>query len=120
MLDVFRIVSLLTNIELGNDLVIKAQILAGGRGKGTFDTGLKGGVKMTYSYVLLFVCEYRWSLCSISRPNEAKDIASKMLGHRLYTKQTGREGKPVSKLIMCEKLFTRREYYFACKSIVAI
>ncbi len=35
--------------ELGTDLVIKAQILAGGRGKGTFDTGLKGGVKMTYS-----------------------------------------------------------------------
>ena len=38
-----------------------------------------------------------------------------MLGHRLYTKQTGREGKPVSKVIMCEKLFTRREYYFACE-----
>jgi len=38
-----------------------------------------------------------------------------MLGHRLYTKQTGREGKPVAKLIICEKLFTRREYYFACK-----
>ncbi len=37
------------NLVLGNDLVIKAQILAGGRGKGTFDTGLKGGVKMTYS-----------------------------------------------------------------------
>lgn len=36
-----------------------------------------------------------------------------MLGHRLYTKQTGREGKPVNTLIMCEKLFTRREYYFA-------
>ena len=36
-------------IELGNDLVIKAQVLAGGRGKGTFDSGLKGGVKMTYS-----------------------------------------------------------------------
>lgn len=36
-------------VELGTDLVIKAQILAGGRGKGTFDTGLKGGVKMTYS-----------------------------------------------------------------------
>ncbi|CAF4403732.1 unnamed protein product, partial [Adineta steineri] len=80
---------------LGTDLVIKAQILAGGRGKGTFDTGLKGGVKMTYS------------------PDEAKQVASKMLGHRLYTKQTGREGKPVSKVIMCEKLFTRREYYFA-------
>ena len=47
------------------------------------------------------------------RPDEAKQMASKMLGHRLYTKQTGREGKPVSKLMMCEKLFTRREYYFA-------
>jgi succinyl-CoA synthetase beta subunit len=40
-----------------------------------------------------------------------------MLGHRLYTKQTGREGKPVTKLMMCEKLFTRREYYFACKCL---
>jgi succinyl-CoA synthetase beta subunit len=49
-----------------------------------------------------------------SRPDEAKQVASKMLGHRLYTKQTGREGKPVNKLILCEKLFTRREYYFAC------
>ncbi|CAF1249189.1 unnamed protein product [Didymodactylos carnosus] len=81
--------------ELGNDLVIKAQILAGGRGKGTFDTGLKGGVKMTFS------------------AEEAKNLSSKMLGHRLYTKQTGREGKPVNKLIVCERLFTRREYYFA-------
>ncbi|CAF2855872.1 unnamed protein product [Rotaria sp. Silwood2] len=81
--------------ELGSDLVIKAQILAGGRGKGIFDSGLKGGVKMTFS------------------PDEAKQVATKMLGHRLYTKQTGRDGKPVTKLIMCEKLFTRREYYFA-------
>jgi len=52
------------------------------------------------------------------RPDEAKQIASKMLGHRLYTQQTGREGKPVTKLILCEKLFTRREYYFACKFII--
>ena len=37
------------NLELGDDLVIKAQILAGGRGKGIFDTGIKGGVKMIYS-----------------------------------------------------------------------
>ncbi|CAF1116656.1 unnamed protein product [Didymodactylos carnosus] len=81
--------------EFGNDLVIKAQVLAGGRGKGTFDSGLKGGVKMTFS------------------ADEAKNVSSKMLGHRLYTKQTGREGKPVNKLIVCERLFTRREYYFA-------
>lgn len=31
------------------DLVIKAQVLAGGRGKGHFKNGLKGGVRMAYS-----------------------------------------------------------------------
>lgn len=36
--------------ELGtNDLVIKAQVLTGGRGKGHFKGGLKGGVKLVYS-----------------------------------------------------------------------
>lgn len=30
-------------------MVIKAQVLAGGRGKGTFDNGLKGGVRVIYS-----------------------------------------------------------------------
>lgn len=33
-------------------MVIKAQVLAGGRGKGTFDNGLKGGVRVIYSYGL--------------------------------------------------------------------
>ena len=33
----------------GEDMVIKAQVLAGGRGKGTFDNGLKGGVRVIYS-----------------------------------------------------------------------
>ena len=32
--------------ELTGELVVKAQILAGGRGKGTFDTGFKGGVHL--------------------------------------------------------------------------
>ena len=32
----------------GNDLVIKAQVLAGGRGKGHFESGLKGGVKVVH------------------------------------------------------------------------
>lgn len=31
------------------DLVLKAQVLAGGRGKGSFKNGLKGGVRMVYS-----------------------------------------------------------------------
>jgi succinyl-CoA synthetase beta subunit len=34
----------------GEDAVIKAQVLAGGRGKGTFDNGFKGGVRVVYSY----------------------------------------------------------------------
>ena len=34
----------------GDDMVIKAQVLAGGRGKGMFDNGLKGGVRVIYSY----------------------------------------------------------------------
>lgn len=33
----------------GDDMVIKAQVLAGGRGKGTFDNGWKGGVRVIYS-----------------------------------------------------------------------
>lgn len=37
----------------GEDMVIKAQVLAGGRGKGSFDNGLKGGVRVIYSYAQL-------------------------------------------------------------------
>ena len=38
------------NSTIGSDdIVVKAQVLAGGRGKGTFDNGLKGGVQVTYS-----------------------------------------------------------------------
>lgn len=40
----------LMDIAGGDDMVIKAQVLAGGRGKGTFDNGLKGGVRVIYSY----------------------------------------------------------------------
>lgn len=32
-----------------SDVVVKAQVLAGGRGKGHFTSGLKGGVKLVYS-----------------------------------------------------------------------
>jgi succinyl-CoA synthetase beta subunit len=36
-----------------DDLVMKAQVLAGGRGKGHFDHGFKGGVRVIYSYVFV-------------------------------------------------------------------
>ncbi|XP_078513455.1 succinate--CoA ligase [ADP-forming] subunit beta, mitochondrial [Lissotriton helveticus] len=82
--------------EIGSkDLVVKAQVLAGGRGKGTFEGGLKGGVKIVYS------------------PEEAKDLASKMIGKKLFTKQTGEKGRICNHVFICERRYPRREYYFA-------
>jgi succinyl-CoA synthetase beta subunit len=78
-----------------SNLVVKAQIHAGGRGKGTFDTGFKGGVK----------------LCST--PGEARDLAEKMLGHTLVTHQTGPSGKVVRKVLVAESVDIAREVYFA-------
>jgi succinyl-CoA synthetase beta subunit len=37
---------------IAKELVIKAQILAGGRGKGVFSNGFKGGVQLTKEYIL--------------------------------------------------------------------
>jgi succinyl-CoA synthetase beta subunit len=76
-------------------LVVKAQIHAGGRGKGVFDTGYKGGVK----------------LCSA--PGEVRDVAEKMLGHTLITHQTGPSGKLVSKVMVAESVDIAREVYIA-------
>ncbi|MBN3308161.1 SUCB1 ligase, partial [Amia calva] len=77
------------------DLVVKAQVLAGGRGKGTFEGGLKGGVKIVYS------------------PEEARDISTQMIGKKLFTKQTGEKGRICNQVFICERRYPRREYYFA-------
>ncbi|XP_059506414.1 succinate--CoA ligase [ADP-forming] subunit beta, mitochondrial-like [Stegostoma tigrinum] len=77
------------------DLVVKAQVLAGGRGKGVFEGGLKGGVRIVYS------------------PEEARDISSKMIGKKLFTKQTGEKGRICNQVFICERRYSRREYYFA-------
>ncbi|KAH0548180.1 Succinate--CoA ligase [ADP-forming] subunit beta, mitochondrial, partial [Trichoglossum hirsutum] len=79
----------------GDDMVIKAQVLAGGRGKGTFDNGLKGGVRVIYS------------------PTEAKMFANQMIGHKLITKQTGAQGRICNSVYICERKFARREFYLA-------
>ncbi|KAI1479481.1 hypothetical protein K445DRAFT_320447 [Daldinia sp. EC12] len=79
----------------GEDMVIKAQVLAGGRGKGTFDNGLKGGVRVIYS------------------PTEAKMFAEQMIGHKLITKQTGAAGRLCNSVYICERKFARREFYLA-------
>ncbi|XP_078088072.1 succinate--CoA ligase [ADP-forming] subunit beta, mitochondrial-like [Mustelus asterias] len=77
------------------DLVVKAQVLAGGRGKGTFEGGLKGGVRIVYS------------------PEEARDISSKMIGKKLFTRQTGEKGRICNQVFICERRYPRKEYYFA-------
>src|SRR6266705_1230409 len=82
--------------ELGDvDLVVKAQIHAGGRGKGTFKNGFKGGVHFSKS------------------PSHAREIASKMLGQTLVTHQTGPAGRVVNKVLVAESAEIAREIYFA-------
>jgi succinyl-CoA synthetase beta subunit len=72
--------------EVGGRCVVKAQIHAGGRGKG-------GGVKLAGS------------------PEEAREIAGRILGMRLVTPQTGPEGQVVRRVLIEEALDIARELY---------
>ena len=74
--------------ELGGRVVVKAQIHAGGRGKG-------GGVKLAKD------------------ADEAADITKKMLGMTLITHQTGPEGRVVRKVLIEEALNIDKELYLA-------
>ena len=82
--------------ELGDiDIVVKAQVHAGGRGKGTFTNGFKGGVHV------------------LKTPAEVRDVAAKMLGQILVTHQTGPAGRQVNKVLVAESADIAREIYFA-------
>ena len=72
--------------QLGLPVVVKAQIHAGGRGKG-------GGVKLART------------------ADEAVDIARKMIGMKLVTHQTGPEGREVHTLLIEEALKIKQEFY---------
>ncbi len=76
-------------------IVVKAQIHAGGRGKGTFKNGFQGGVK----------------LCKTGKDVYTK--AKAMLGNVLVTKQTGPEGRLVSKLLVAAAPNIKKELYLA-------
>ncbi len=76
-------------------IVVKSQIHAGGRGKGAFTDGLKGGVKLARS------------------KQEAKEIARKMLGNTLVTHQTGPAGRKVQTIYFTEAENIAHEYYLA-------
>lgn len=47
------------------------------------------------------------------RPEEAKDLASKMLGKLLVTKQTGAEGRICNAVMVTKRMYPRREFYLA-------
>jgi len=91
---------------------MKAQVLAGGRGKGHFDHGFKGGVRVIYSYVIDYAV-LKSLLTDTFRPAEARALASEMIGHKLITKQTGAQGRPCNAVYIVERKFARREFYLA-------
>lgn len=81
--------------ELGSQIVVKAQVHAGGRGKGTFKNGFQGGVHL------------------VNSADEAADVAGKMIGETLVTHQTGEEGKVVNKIMVADAVDIEKEYYLA-------
>lgn len=46
-------------------------------------------------------------------PEEAKAVSSQMIGKKLFTKQTGEKGRICNQVLVCERRYPRREYYFA-------
>jgi succinyl-CoA synthetase beta subunit len=83
-----------TNLIGDDEVVIKSQILAGGRGLGTFKNGFQGGVH-------------------VIKTSQVEEYAGKMLGQTLVTKQSGPEGKPVDTLLLAKKMQLVNEMYFA-------
>jgi succinyl-CoA synthetase beta subunit len=75
--------------------MVKAQIHAGGRGKGTFTDGYKGGVKFCRTKA------------------EAKEVAARMLGNTLVTLQTGPAGRKVQTVYFTVASDIKKEYYLA-------
>jgi succinyl-CoA synthetase beta subunit len=76
-------------------VVVKSQIHAGGRGKGTFKSGFQGGVKLCKS------------------ADDVFEKAKAMLGNVLVTKQTGTEGRLVKKLLVAGAPPIKKEFYLA-------
>ncbi len=78
----------------GDYVVVKSQIHAGGRGKGEFVDGFKGGVKFV-------------------KREEAAATAKRMLGNTIITKQTGASGKVVGTVFFAEAMNIKKEFYLS-------
>uniref|UniRef100_A0A7R9JX14 Succinate--CoA ligase [GDP-forming] subunit beta, mitochondrial n=1 Tax=Timema genevievae TaxID=629358 RepID=A0A7R9JX14_TIMGE len=103
-----------------DEYVIKAQILAGGRGLGCFDNGFKGGVHITkelqndLSAVKLDTVIIRSQTnftTSGSILGKVSSIVERMIGHNLITKQTSKNGILVKKVMVAESVTIKRECY---------
>lgn len=94
-IDAERFATKLINEDGAPEIVLKAQILAGGRGAGTFTNGFKGGVKLS------------------TDPIKIGDLAGKMLGQRLVTKQTPADGVLVNTVMVAHALNIDTELYLA-------
>ncbi len=82
------------NVKDG-DLILKAQVHAGGRGKGTLSSGLKGGVQI------------------LKTPEEVKSMTEKMIGYNLVTHQTTKDGLKVNAVLIHEGVDIDRPIYSA-------
>ena len=85
----------LTHLAHDGPIIVKSQIHAGGRGKGTFTDGFKGGVKFAKT------------------KSEALDYATKMFNNTLVTAQTGPAGRKVHAIYFTVAVDIKKEYYLA-------
>jgi succinyl-CoA synthetase beta subunit len=90
----FHIPKKITDGQPLKDAVIKAQVLSGGRGLGTFKNGFQGGVHM------------------VTKPGQAREYAKQMLGEELVTKQAP-NGIMCNKVFLMERMYMRREMYLS-------
>jgi succinyl-CoA synthetase beta subunit len=80
---------------LKGELILKAQVHAGGRGKGVLTSGLKGGVKICRTI------------------EELDNYAKQMIGYNLITAQTPKEGLPVKSVLVLECVDIKKQFYLA-------
>jgi succinyl-CoA synthetase beta subunit len=93
--EAYRIACDIKEADQHAELVVKAQIHAGGRGKGTFTNGFKGGVHV------------------VEDCDQVQSLAGSMLGNTLVTKQTGEKGQLCQKVLINKGVDIVEEKYFA-------
>jgi succinyl-CoA synthetase beta subunit len=81
--------------SLHGELVVKAQVHAGGRGKGHLTSGLKGGVKL------------------VNSAEEVHNLTKQMIGYNLITHQTPKEGLLVKSVLVLEAVDLKKQFYIA-------